>query len=320
MTEKTLFNRVGISIALYIAIAIGVQYLLSWIIGAFFPILYYKELTQWLLSLIPMYVVALPVSRAVLKTLPERKLYQNEMRPGKWIQMFLILMALMYIGNIIGTIITSVLGSGTGLDFTVPVEEMISGSNLLSVFVFSVLLTPLVEEYLFRKLLIDRLIVTGDKTAIIVTSLIFAVMHGNISQFCYTFAVGLALAYVYIRTGKMRYNVGLHMLFNFCGGFIPAVFMKYVDIDNLLNYALQGNLSGLLYYAGPLLGFMVYELCMIAMGIAGLVLLVSKRRQIVLRQGELPLRAKEVAKQFFTTPGMLLWIVGGVVLFALNIG
>ena len=36
MTEKTLFNRVGISIALYIAIAIGVQYLLSWIIGAFF--------------------------------------------------------------------------------------------------------------------------------------------------------------------------------------------------------------------------------------------------------------------------------------------
>ena len=47
---------------------------------------------------------------------------------------------------------------------------------------------------------------------------------------------------------------------------------------------------------------------------------VSKRRQIVLRQGELPLRAKEVAKQFFTTPGMLLWIVGGVVLFALNIG
>ena len=110
------------------------------------------------------------------------------------------------------------------------------------------------------------------------------------------------------------------MLFNFCGGFIPAVFMKYVDIDNLLNYALQGNLSGLLYYAGPLLGFMVYELCMIAMGIAGLVLLISKRRQIVLRQGELPLRAKEVAKQFFTTPGMLLWIVGGVVLFALNIG
>ena len=144
MTEKTLFNRVGISIALYIAIAIGVQYLLSWIIGAFFPILYYKELTQWLLSLIPMYVVALPVSRAVLKTLPERKLYQNEMRPGKWIQMFLILMALMYIGNIIGTIITSVLGSGTGLDFTAPVEEMISGSNLLSVFVFSVLLAPLV--------------------------------------------------------------------------------------------------------------------------------------------------------------------------------
>lgn len=111
--------------------------------------------------------------------------------PGKWIQMFLILMALMYIGNIIGTIITSVLGSGTGLDFTAPVEEMISGSNLLSVFVFSVLLAPLVEEYLFRKLLIDRLIVTGDKTAIIVTSLIFAVMHGNISQFCYTFAVGL---------------------------------------------------------------------------------------------------------------------------------
>lgn len=69
MTEKTLFNRVGISIALYIAIAISVQYLLSWIIGAFFPILYYKELTQWLLSLIPMYVVALPGQPGCIKDL-----------------------------------------------------------------------------------------------------------------------------------------------------------------------------------------------------------------------------------------------------------
>lgn len=320
MTEKTLFNRVGLSIALYIGIAVGVQYVLMLVISTFFPVLYYKELTQWLISLLPMYVVALPASRAVLKTLPERKLFQNDMKSGTWLQMFLMMVALMYIGNIIGTIITSVLGNGTGLDFTVPVEEMISGSNLLSVFVFSVLLAPLVEEYLFRKLLIDRLIVTGDKTAIIVSSLIFAVMHGNIAQFCYTFAVGLILAYVYIRTGKMRYNVGLHMLFNFCGGFIPAIFMKYVDIDTLVNYAMQGNLGAIVHYAAPLLGFLVYELCMIAMGIAGFVLLICRRKRIVLRQGELPLKAKEVAKQFFTTPGMLLWIVGGVVLFVMNIG
>ena len=44
----------------------------------------------------------------------------------------------------------------------------------------------------------------------------FALFHQNFSQFFYAFAVGLILAYIYCRSGKIWIPMLLHGFYDFC--------------------------------------------------------------------------------------------------------
>lgn len=319
MNEKKLFNRTGLGIGLYILVTIAAQLVITTIVGYFWPMALYDNVLQWVLSLAPMYLIALPVCWKILKTLPKRELFKNDMKPGLWIQMFFMSVALMYIGNIIGTILTTVLNRITGLNFSASVQDMIAESNLLAVFIFSVILAPVIEELLFRKLLIDRLIVLGDRAAIVISSIMFGVMHGNFTQIFYAFGIGLILGYVYVRTGKLKYNIGIHMLFNFLGGFIPNILLKKVDLYQITDFLSEGDIVSYMHNLGPVLRLVLFEFAMIAVGIAGFVLLIHHRKKFVLKRGELSLTKGEIAKQFVTTPGMWIWIGASVFMFVINI-
>lgn len=319
MSEKKLFNRTGLAIGLYILVTIAAQLAIVYIVSYFWPLALSYRAVQWVVSLAPMYLIALPVAWKILKTLPKRELFKNDMKPGLWIQMFFMSVALMYIGNVIGLILTTVLNRATGLNFSASVEDMLTETSLIIVFLFSVILAPIVEELLFRKLLIDRLIVLGDKAAILISSIMFGIMHGNFSQLFYAFGIGMILGYVYVRTGKMRYNVGIHMLFNFCGGFIPMLLLEKSNIYEIMDYLLQGDMISYMHNLGPLLVLLMFEFAMIAMGIAGFVLLIVHRKKFVLKRGELSLTKGEIAKQFVTTPGLWIWIGASVLLFVINV-
>lgn len=54
----------------------------------------------------------------------------------------------------------------------------------------------------------------------------FGMAHGNFSQFFYAFGIGILWAYVYAKTGKVRYTIGFHMLFNLLGGVITVELSK----------------------------------------------------------------------------------------------
>ena len=104
-------------------------------------------------------------------------------------------------------------------------NEAVAEEPLHIAILFTVILAPLIEEILFRKLLLDRLLFLGDWSALVISSLFFGLFHTNLYQFLYATTVGLVLGYVHIMTGKMRWNVGLHMFINlFCGvliGYLP---------------------------------------------------------------------------------------------------
>lgn len=65
-----------------------------------------------------------------------------------------------------------------------------------------VVMAPICEEILFRKILIDRIRLYGDKAAILVSSVVFGLSHGNFYQFFYAFGIGLVLAIFIFRRGS----------------------------------------------------------------------------------------------------------------------
>lgn len=82
----------------------------------------------------------------------------------------------------------------------------------LATFGVIALLGPIVEEFIFRGILIERLgSKYGYKIALIVSSLIFGVLHANLIG---ATLVGLALGVIYLKTGSLLIPVIIHCLNN----------------------------------------------------------------------------------------------------------
>lgn len=73
---------------------------------------------------------------------------------------------------------------------------------------------PVMEESVFRRCVIDRLQPYGEKAALVVSALLFALFHASANQVCYAFMLGLVFGYVYLKTGRLRYSMAAHVLIN----------------------------------------------------------------------------------------------------------
>lgn len=70
------------------------------------------------------------------------------------------------------------------------------------------------EEFLFRGVFYTNLRPFGRTQAILISSLLFALMHQNIGQLFYTFVGGIAMALMYELTGSIWCSVFFHMFNN----------------------------------------------------------------------------------------------------------
>ena len=100
---------------------------------------------------------------------------------------------------------------------TDPLMDLLGGMDFLVLVLFIVVFTSIFEEFIFRKLLYEKLIAFGGKVFIIVSSLMFALFHVNQHQLIYTFGIGLVFAGVMYYTKKVSYCIFLHMFFNLFG-------------------------------------------------------------------------------------------------------
>ena len=74
--------------------------------------------------------------------------------------------------------------------------------------------SPVMEEFVFRRCLIDRLSPFGERAALVVAAVAFGLFHGTANQLCYGTLLGLVFGYVYLRTSRLRYTIGVHMAIN----------------------------------------------------------------------------------------------------------
>lgn len=95
--------------------------------------------------------------------------------------------------------------------------EEISAANpaIWAQIVLICLIGPLAEEILCRGLIQNTLLKTvKPAVAISISALMFAILHGNLYQGCYTFALGLLLGYLAYRFGSILPAVFLHATYN----------------------------------------------------------------------------------------------------------
>jgi len=100
--------------------------------------------------------------------------------------------------------------------------------NLLKLSIVMILFVGLVEEVIFRSILQTRLeIVLGNKTGLIVTSILFGLMHsgyGSINEILYTSFVGFVIGYLFYRTRSLPLVTMIHGFINvFLFGIIPLL-------------------------------------------------------------------------------------------------
>lgn len=95
---------------------------------------------------------------------------------------------------------------------------MLMGGLTVTSIMYTVIAAPIVEEIIFRGLILSRLRKAMPlPIAIIISSLFFALAHGQLLWMTYAFILGCVLAIVDVKTDTIAISVIIHMLFNLLG-------------------------------------------------------------------------------------------------------
>ena len=135
--------------------------------------------------------------------------------------MWLLATGWLYLANIVTLSLMDALAALRGEPISNPLDAM---EDLPVAFnlIYSCLLAPVCEELCFRWMILRRLRPWGDGFALCASALLFALVHGNLYQMIYAFAVGLVLGGIVLYTGNIRGCMLLHAGVNFVSaGLLP---------------------------------------------------------------------------------------------------
>ena len=270
------FNVVTFGMFIFGIVAIFFQYVLSYIlyiVAISYPQIRYADWLNYVFVLIPMYVFAFPICSLVFKIAPKAPERDEKIPKSTLFAFFIMMIPMTLILNIFSIFLADILSDGTA---TNPINEMVTEVNIWQVATV-VILAPIVEEIIFRKLLIDRTRQFGEKLAIFFSAFCFGAFHMKIYQMLYAFAMGLLLAYIYTRSGRIKYTIGIHMIFNFCGSVVPLTVTSLVSDETFA--ALEAGNTAILYTlpTSQVFGFMIYLLYLLVelgLFIAGIVIFI----------------------------------------------
>ncbi|MBP3476744.1 MAG: CPBP family intramembrane metalloprotease [Lachnospiraceae bacterium] len=244
-------------------------------------------------GMVPLYVVGYPVAFLLMKQKDTRRMEKHSMKPWQILLAFMMAYALLVAGNLVGLGLTAGIGLLKGEPVTNALLNVITGSNIWISAIYIVLLAPAFEEILFRKLICDPMVKYGQGTAIVVSGIVFGLFHMNFNQFFYAFLLGCFLAFIYVKTGDIKYSIILHMMINFVGSVVGGLLLTEVDMESPI---------GMGIYA-------VYSLCIYAVVIVGIVLWVINKSKMTVEPGDVAIEKGKRFKTVIVNPGMLLYCI-----------
>ena len=131
------------------------------------------------------------------------------------------------------------MGLGVNVTDTLGLFNYNGKLSVVLMFLQVAILPAIFEELFIRKGVIGILKDRGAILAVFVSSIVFATIHMNTSQFIFAFLIGILFGIVRIKTGKMYPTMILHFLNN---GFavVNALFYDYTIFIDIFTYIIIG--------------------------------------------------------------------------------
>ena len=283
---KSVFSRVGLAAAVLGVVVNLVQMLIITIFNIVNPTFESNGWFRYLLIAVSFYLIGFPLCCLILKRIPDgHKREEESLTFGGFIKFFLISYFVMVLLNLFTMGFILVVGKVKGADVVNPLEGVISNSSIWATIIFAGILSPIIEEILFRGVMLNKLRTYGDKIAIITTALLFGLFHENFSQFFYAVGLGVVFAYVTLKTGTIKYSIGLHIMINMMGSVIGTK-------------VLSSNTAIMIF------GIVVW-VCVIA----GLILFIKDFKKMSLLPGEVTIEKEHVVSETWLNMGMMINLI-----------
>ncbi len=173
-----------------------------------------------------------------------------------------------------------------GFTSTASMEMATSDSTTVSMFIYSGLVAPVVEELIYRGFIMRFLGKYGKTFAIVTSSVLFGIMHGNLPQAVFATIVGLVLGYVATEY-SIIWSIVLHMINN-------------LVLGDLMSYALAG-------FSDLVCNIVLYSITGICL-LVGVIAMIIKRKRIYNYLKENRWK-KPYIRWIFTTVFMIMFIL-----------
>ena len=224
---KVVCAKLGLSMCIYFTCRLilgGIAKLFEAVSGKIDPTLLY--LTHSLVVVILVYVIPLLATVFIFKSNIAykgnyRELYKKPRRLARAFGTFPAMFGLGY-GIALLTLLAAFLISKF-TDGQTMIEDLLRPTaiepttdmlSILTMVFLLVVIAPLFEEFWVRGIMYDALKPYGTGMALIISSILFGLMHGSLYMLFYTTALGFALGYVRYATGSLFTVTILHAIIN----------------------------------------------------------------------------------------------------------
>lgn len=114
--------------------------------------------------------------------------------------------------------------------------DSINQGSFVWIFLAVCLIGPIIEELMFRGLIYNtfRRVFKSPVPAIVLSGVMFGIWHGNLIQTVYTSIMGMIVAYVYYKTGRLIFPILIHMLNNIIS--TPFPIWHGNVLEDIINY------------------------------------------------------------------------------------
>ncbi|HHX61890.1 MAG TPA: CPBP family intramembrane metalloprotease [Epulopiscium sp.] len=321
METKKVFRRIGLALFTMLVGVMLVQKILEKVLTEVWPNFMEGAWGIWILIGVPFYAVGIPIFFLMTKKISSGpKGEKKKMSFKEIVVMFIISMAAVYIFNILGNVINTIIGLIKGSPVKNPLLGLLDGANFFATLLFVGILSPIAEEIVFRGIMLDKLRIYGDKIAICFTALAFGLFHGNLSQFFYAFALGLLFGYIATKTNRIKYTVIFHMGINIIGGVMMPLVLKLLPLDKMSDPngldQFAPSAQETLMILGVGLSMMVMVIGII---IAGIILYLKNIKKVELEPGQIEIDPTTKKRTIYFNIGMILFYGACLVMFVLAI-
>lgn len=308
--EKRNFSRIGVGYALFSVISYFAALLIYIIVSYTSPAFYETTLFLNMVTPLSMYLFALPVLLIVLSKCEAKAPQKRKLGFGGFLMFLITAFGFMYLGAMIGNYIMDVFSQSFNYDYSNTLESIIDYDNLWITAIFTVIVAPIGEEFVFRKLIIDRTQKYGGFVSIGLSGLMFGLMHGNFYQFFYCFALGLLLGYIYYSTGKLYITIAIHAIVNLVGSVLSTLLLPISDALEAIDPSdTEGLISFMSSNWGAVIGLVAFSLFTYAAMACAVILPLAFRKKLKPSRGELELPKAKIMPIVILNYGVIAMII-----------